>query len=68
MPQNNVNISNVTVGSSLTDIVFQVVAFGVNELKDDYFKNEQSGRHVSSGLYTRCEITNCCFYKMDPLK
>lgn len=40
MPQGKVNISNVIEGSSQIDIAFLVVAAGVNELKDDYFKNE----------------------------
>lgn len=59
MPQGKVNISNMIVGSSQVDIAFLVVAAGVNELKDDCFKNEQSSGHVSSGLYTRCETANC---------
>lgn len=33
MPQDKVNISNAIVGSSQTDIVFLVVAVGVNDLK-----------------------------------
>lgn len=33
MPQDKVSISNAIVGSSQTDIVFLVVAVGVNDLK-----------------------------------
>lgn len=67
MPQDRENISNVIAGSSQTDTV-SLIAIGVKEFKADVSKNDQSNKHVSSGFYTRCETTNCCFYKMSSIK